>query len=72
MKNVTCHLDITNKALSIFRGNTMIGIVVENNDKSDVIINLRGTQELSFNDIAIIQDCWNQFNEIDSANNFCN
>lgn len=65
MKHVTCQ--IQNDRVEIFRGRDMIGTVVAIGEDEPVITifsNPDGVQSLTFNDIAIIQDNWNQCEEM--------
>lgn len=65
MNHVTCI--IQNDRVEIFRGRSMIGTVVAIGDEEPVITifsNPDGVQPLTFNDIAIIQDNWNQCEEM--------
>lgn len=65
MKHVTCQ--IRNDRVEIFRGRDMIGTVVAIGEDEPVITifsNPDGVQSLTFNDIAIIQDNWNQCEEM--------
>ncbi len=65
MNHVTCI--IQNDRVEIFRGRHMIGTVVAIGVDEPVITifsNPDGVQSLTFNDIAIIQDNWNQCEEM--------
>lgn len=61
------HCLIRNDRVEIFRFNRLIGTVVRIGTDEPIITlfaETSGTQELTFNDFEIIQDNWNQFEEM--------
>lgn len=59
---IHCTFNFHNRSLELFEGEYHCGCVVELED--DVQIRLRPTkQQLTFNEIAIIQDNWNELQE---------
>lgn len=68
--NVNCEMNLDRNKLTVFRGLCPIAIVGQLDDKSDVVIQICNSDYsfpnhiLTFNDIAIIQDNWNQMQEI--------
>jgi len=67
MNQPNFHCTIISDRVEIYRFNRMIGTVVQIGTNEPVITlfaETSGTQELTFNELAIIQDNWNQCEEM--------
>ena len=60
MKNITCL--IGKKGLLLYRNGKQVGIVTEIKDEPTIELGVGhgdASIQLTFNDIAVIEDCWN-------------
>jgi hypothetical protein len=65
MKNVHCLMLAGLNSLAVYRGDDVIGGVSEVNGEPS--LSLYGTQTLTFNDLDIIVDNWNQMMEMKAS-----
>lgn len=64
--NVMCKLDVEDNSLMVLQDGRIVGIVKEGKEQPEITLfsNQDGLLTLTLGDLAIIQDNWNQLQEL--------
>lgn len=67
--NVTCDLAVANNSLTVRQCGRLVGIVNEGKEQPEIILfsDQNGLLTFTLGDLAIIQDNWNQLQELREA-----